>query len=116
MRDYPLPSYALSIWLAGDNIMLGVPPRDGETKPHTLVLPLAKCGVAMNDWGTEALAINKGWEALLHILRERRKVGAHSAIGTPAEPVQYDLDKMLQHIRRYDSRGKVEVSLEDLGL
>lgn len=115
---YPLPSYALSIWLSGDRLMLGVPGDDRvpNDRPHTLAIPLDRCGVEMNDWGTSPLATQRGWHALLETLRERAREGYIPKLGSKACPTQYNLDEIQRRITRYNSQGKAEITLEELDL
>lgn len=79
--DYPVPHHAAYCWLTGDVLNLGLPPEPGHDKGHTVVLP------ATLDGARRLLAI------LQHRQRQVREKRSLS-VGTPAAPIQYDLDKM----------------------
>jgi len=42
---YPLPSYAASIWIAGDDLMIAFPGQGPESKGHTIKLPSSETGL-----------------------------------------------------------------------
>lgn len=81
MQD--IPASHVSIWLEGSALCIALP------NSHTVMLPLGK-------WkdGPEGTRLNIGFEIFLDILRQRAT--APGPIGTPAAPVQYDLDKMVE--------------------
>ena len=79
MSDYPLPSYAASIWIAGDQIQCGF---DG----HTVAFPNTEVGLTL----------------LLAVLRERGRAGVSNVIGTPSSPTQYGVERALVNDRRYN--------------
>lgn len=84
MRDFPLPSYAAHIWIAGDEIKLVLPsPLDAPA--HVLTLP-------NND---------KGLTRALAILREREHE-SHSTIGKPSAPSQYQVETALANDAKYN--------------
>lgn len=127
-ETYPLPAHAISVWIAGDKLCLGIPPC-GDSKPHTLYIPLDRCGVEVSAFG-QPLASQRGWFAILDILKERARgsyrnrkglIFDQPQLGTRADPPQYQLDQILKAMaegkaRKFDSAGKEELSLEDLGL
>jgi len=121
VTTYPLPSHAVSIWLAGDRLMIGVPPV-GDERPSTKVIPLDNCFYDDKNVG------QRGWAVLLNLLRDRSRMereGKKPWLGTKGDPVQYDIEKMLKHMRREQREHKKVVkalvkekplTLEDLGL
>ena len=83
-RDYPAPSYAASIWTAGENIHMTLPPVYGQERGHSVIFP------------------NKpeGWLAIAMILRDREtKERSRSIIGTAAAPTQWDIDIVLKAMK-----------------
>lgn len=81
MSEYPLPHYAVSVWLSGDKLMVAYPPLPGNQKGHTVVLPNTPAGLAV----------------LQESLQERQREG-YQKIGTKATPVQYDIDEILRRM------------------
>jgi hypothetical protein len=71
---YPPPSYAATIWLSGDTIMLSLP------EASTIQIPLSR---------------PKAIEALLTVLRVRAQ-SRTPAIGEPGAPVRNDVEKALE--------------------
>jgi hypothetical protein len=122
MNSYPLPAHAVSVWLAGDRLMIGIPPVNGDERPSTKVIPLDRCFVDKNA------ASQTGWRFLLNLLSERTEMiaqGKKPYLGTKGDPVQYDIEKMLKHMRREKREHRKVVkalgkdrplTLEDLGL
>ena len=45
MDKYPLPDYAVSVWIAGDNLMVAFPGQ-GTDRGHTIKLPASQAGLA----------------------------------------------------------------------
>ena len=126
-ETFPLPRYAASIWLAGDNLMLGLPPSDGHERGHTVVIPLSKCASqrAIGEWEHDhgvvdlsRYASTVGFTTLLSVLAERERAGRISPrLGERSEPTQYNIDEILRRVTRYTARGEVAgTSLADLGL
>lgn len=113
MRDFPLPSYAAHIWIAGDEIKLVLPsPLDAPA--HVLTLP--------NN--------ERGMERALAILREREHE-SHSTLGKPSAPTQHQTDRALHNDARYNAwlremrensterqreKAEAEQFLKDIGL
>lgn len=113
ISGYPLPSYAATIWLAGENICIALP-SGASQKSHTIRIPVAKCSIETSEWG-EPLARQRGWMVLLDILKQRQQL-REAPIGTRAAPVQYDIEEMLRAIqpKRYTTSGQEEISYDDL--
>lgn len=107
-QAYPLPSYALSVWLVGHELKVGIPGLGPLGQGHTISIPLAKCQVSDEAWG-------RGWGALLDMLKSQERAGrTHSdrRLGTKAAPVQHDVERAL--VRKFDSQGKQTLSFEEL--
>lgn len=107
-RAYPMPSYALSVWLVGHELKAGIPGLGPLGQGHTISIPLAKCQVSDEAWG-------RGWGALLDMLKSQERAGrTHSdrRLGTKAAPVQHDVERAL--VRKFDSQGKQTLSFEEL--
>ena len=106
---YPLPDYALTVWVAGDNLMVAFP-GCGTERGHTIKLPASAAGL----------------QTAITILKDRehakdRRIGNHSA------PTQWNLesDKRYKAWLKAMSDGKAkeeaalaeaEELLEELGL
>jgi hypothetical protein len=116
---YPLPSYASTIWLAGDHLCLAIA-SGPDSKPHVIRLPLAKCQVERTASGATA-GTAMGWQALLEVLKQRQATQAKPVrLGDRAAPVQYDIDEMLGAMRnapkakRFGPSGQRELDYDDL--
>lgn len=83
MSDYPIPSYAVSLWVAGDQLWLAFPPLDGE-RGHSVPYPLTERGIAL------------ALETLKH-----RRLGARS-LGEAGAPTRYQVERELYHDPRYN--------------
>jgi hypothetical protein len=90
---YPPPSYALSIWLSGDAIMLAVP------EAGTIPISLDRLEPQINDFGN-VVPGNRGLAVLLDLLRARMASRAPT-IGQPAAPVRYDIEQALASDEKY---------------
>ena len=106
-RDYPIPGYAVTVWLAGDKLHVCFPPTVG-TKSHTAIFP----------------ATDKGVLLFLQVMRER-KPGL--TIGHAGEPTQYQIERTLAGDRKYNAwlrlmetsearQAELEAMLEEIGL
>jgi hypothetical protein len=126
-ETYPIPKYTAYIWLAGDNLMLGLPPSDGHERGHTVVIPLAKCASLrpIGDWESDhgvvdlsRYAATVGFTTLLSVLAERERAGRISPrLGERSEPTQYNIEQILRRVTKYTSNGRAApTSLDDLGL
>jgi hypothetical protein len=111
---YPLPFYAMQIWLAGDTIHLALPSgQDG--KSHIVRIPLAKCSIETSEWG-QPLARQLGWVVLQDILKSRQQQREAPRIGQRSAPVQYDIEAMLRAVspKKFDGRGVEQLDYEQL--
>jgi len=79
MSDYPLPSYAASVWVVGDQVHAGF---DG----HTVAFPNTETGLTL----------------LLAVLRERARDNAFNKIGTKSSPTKYAVERALVNDKRYN--------------
>lgn len=76
--DYPLPSYAVGMWLVGDEIAVRIPPSDGHDSGHVLRFP----------------ATEIGFRGVVSLLKAREAHKGMAKIGTRAAPTQHDLERM----------------------
>lgn len=90
---YPPPSYAITLWLAGDAIMLAIP------EAGTIPIPLERLEPQVNDFGA-VVPGNRGLAVLLDLLRSRMASRAPT-IGQPAAPVRYDVEQALANDEKY---------------
>jgi hypothetical protein len=108
-RDYPLPSYAVALWLSGGDLLVAMSPEPGESSGHTVRLPLSKLTVVPNAAGFA------GWAVLLDLLKARERSGRSVTarkIGNPASPTGHEIEQRL--VKRYDKSGQVEVTFDSL--
>ena len=80
---YPVPHYAATIWLAGNDIMLGFE-QTAEAKGFSIRIP----------------ANEKGLAIAMQILRDREKLATPATTGTRAEPTQHILDAWMREYRK----------------
>jgi len=103
--EYPVPRHAAYIWTAGDQIFVGFPPQAAEEFGHTVRLPADLAGM----------------RALLETLKERERQ-PQSLIAQRAEPTQYQLDKIIDHMKhqkkvdREKRLAEADALLSELGL
>jgi hypothetical protein len=71
---YPLPAYAVSMWVVGDNLMVAFPGTVSE-KGHTIKLPASAGGL----------------QAAITIMKDRARA-TDLRIGNKGTPTQYDLE------------------------
>lgn len=117
---YPLPSYATTIWLAGEHLHLALP-SGPDGKAHTIRIPLAKCSIEQTEGGS-TLGRQMGWQALLAILKERSALANRPVrLGDRAAPVQYDIDAMVRAVsststkpKVFNARGTEQIDYDDL--
>lgn len=107
-RDYPIPSYAVYVWIAGDKLHVCFPPTLG-TKSHSVTFP----------------ANAKGADLFFKVMRERKP--GQLAIGSKAEPTAYQLERALVKDKKYNEwldamhisderQAELEKLLEEIGL
>ena len=98
-RDYPIPSYAVYMWMVGDKLHVCFPPSIG-TRSHTAIFP-----------GTA-----KGLELAIQMLRERKR--GQLTIGHKGEPTNYQVERTLAGDRKYNDwlrkREKAKVQQKEL--
>lgn len=76
---YPLPAYAVSVWVAGDSLMVAFPGTASE-QGHTIKLP-ASAG---------------GFQAAINIMKDRAAAKSLK-LGNRGTPTQWDTDRMMAH-------------------
>lgn len=92
MDKYPLPSYAVSVWVAGDSLMVAFPGTVTE-QGHTIKLPASEGGL----------------RAAISIMKERSRAES-LRIGNAGTPTQWDTDRQMAHwgrMLRLDAIAKV---------
>lgn len=98
---YPTPSYAATIWIAGNEICLGF--SETRNSPgHTTRLPCTE----------------KGLQVALQILRARQALPSGSSqVATLAEPTQFNLDReLMKYQKRVTLSADPDEALKELGL
>lgn len=132
-RLYPLPSYAASIYISGDQLHIGLEPLEEDGRGRQIIIPLDQCGIEptqpehkCEECGHHQRAnrsvksTQRGWLALLTLLRERAHLGHVSSISTPANPTQWNIDQILRsfggEVKYVGSKKKVSdtMTLEDI--
>lgn len=74
-ESYPLPSYAVSMWVTGDSLMVAFPGTVSE-KGHTIKLPASAGGL----------------DAAIRIMKDRA-AAADLRLGNAGTPTQYDIER-----------------------
>lgn len=103
---YPIPSYAATVWLAGDKLAVSFPPLPGLDKSHTIQVPCTEEGI----------------KALATVLRDREHGfdTAQAKLGTKGSPTQYNLAEMIKAMKvtRIEPKrdGSKITDIEELGL
>lgn len=103
--NYPLPSYAISLWHRGDGLVVQLP--DGRQ----LMLPLERLQVDRQR------ADQRGWAELLGLLAARRDCAQRNerpALGSQASPLASELELALKGARKFQANGRRKLSAEDL--
>ncbi len=106
---YPLPDYAVSVWVAGDDLMIAFPSSRTE-RGHTIKLPASAGGL----------------KAAITILKARSAERSH-LLGERGTPTQYEMETALSSDDKYKAwlksmdAAKVEAEdakafLQELGL
>lgn len=107
---HPVPSYAASIWVVGDNLMVAFPGQGPEDIGHTIVLPIHEAGL----------------KTVINVLKDRAKA-RDLRIGNRGTPTQWQAenDARWQALLRAAStdrkerertRREAEAWLKELGL
>lgn len=110
-EHYPLPQHAAYIWDNGQSIMIGFPPLPGQTKGHSIAIPLDRCEVVLTDGGSVP-ASQSGFALLLRLLRERASAPG-ARIAAPGELTQDQCDRAMRaHISALSSARAEELRLE----
>jgi hypothetical protein len=89
---YPSPSYAITLWLSGDRIMLALP------EASIVEIPLERFEAVTNDFGN-VLPVNRGVAVLLDILRSRAQ--SRQTIAQPGAPLRYSVESALESDEKY---------------
>jgi len=103
---YPLPVTAVYAWLAGEAIMIGLPPTEGHTHGHTIAIPLRNCSIEVGESGT-TLSRQRGWESLLRLLQARATAKVAPKIGEQADITQAQIDAFLRAARLRRAEAKL---------
>lgn len=82
-ESYPLPAYACSVWVAGDDLMVAFPGQGPEGRGHTIRLP----------------ASTGGLQVALTIMRERQSA-PDLRLAQRGTPTQYDLETISRYMAR----------------
>lgn len=92
---YPLPAHAASIWFTGTSLNLTFP------NDQTIVIPLERCGVETNEWGSP-LPSQRGWAVILQCLKDRATASREeSKIGQRGQPTQYEVERAMALDTKY---------------
>lgn len=84
MSEYPLPSYAASVWTLGDRLVLSFPsPLDAPA--HVVQFPNTP----------------KGMVLALETLREREREARSTTLGTKGAPSKYQVERALAEDNKY---------------
>jgi len=88
-ESYPLPSYAVSLWIAGDDLWLAFPGQGPEGRGHSVRLPASVGGL----------------QAAIKILRAR-ETAEDLRIAQRGTPTQYDLERIAEYMLKSDHAAK----------
>lgn len=83
MEKYPLPAYAVSVWIAGDDLFIAFPSSRTE-KGHTIKLPASAGGL----------------HAAVTIMKARSAERSH-LLGERGTPTAYEMETALSSDKRY---------------
>jgi hypothetical protein len=75
-ETYPIPGYAVTIWVAGDDLWIAFPGQGPEAKGHSVRLPASAAGLS----------------TAIAILKERAKA-PDLKLGHRGTPTQYELEQ-----------------------
>lgn len=91
---YPLPAYAVSMWVVGDNLMIAFPGTNTE-KGHTIKLPASAGGL----------------QAAITIMKDRARA-TDLRIGNSGTPTQYDLEAIGRFMARRKTNDELVAAKE----
>ena len=87
MTQYPLPSYAAHIWIAGDKIWLGFPGEKDGVREHSVPFP----------------ATDKGFSLILATIKARQEAPCANWLGTRGAPCRHEIERQLANDKRYNA-------------
>lgn len=93
-EKYPLPEYAVNVWVAGDNLMVAFPGTVTE-QGHTIKLPASQAG----------------FQTIVRILRDRA-TAKDLRLGNEGTPAQYDLEADQRYAIILRAMGEAKASDE----
>lgn len=107
---YPIPSYAVSLWVAGDDLWLAFPGQGPEGKGHSVRLPASLAGM----------------QTAVALLRDRSQA-KDLKLGNRGTPTQYELEQDRKYgailaamaadtQEKREVRAKAQAELAELGL
>lgn len=88
-ETYPLPSYAVSMWVSGDDLWIAFPGQGPEARGHSVRLPASPAGLA----------------TAIKIMRERSHA-TDLRLAQKGTPTQYDLEAISNYMLRTDHVAK----------
>lgn len=113
-EPFPLPSYAASFWVAGDDLWIAFPGQGPQERSHSIRLPASAAGMA----------------AAIKIMRDRSQA-ARLELSNRGTPTQYEVERALASDANYAyilgamasakavteaDRAAARAELEELGL
>lgn len=107
---YPIPAYAVNLWIAGDDLWIAFPGQGPEERGHSVRLPASVAGM----------------QTAITILRERAQARS-LRLGERGTPTQYELEQdkkygaILEAMKadstaKREDRARAEAELAELGL
>ena len=107
---YPIPAYAVNLWVSGDDLWIAFPGQGPEERGHSVRLPASVAGM----------------QTAITILKERSQAKSLK-LGERGTPTQYELEQdrkyaaILEAMKadtaeRREARAKAEAELAELGL
>jgi len=78
MSDYPMPSHACMMWVAGDTLFVRFPPQAGHDTGHVVQFQADEIGL----------------KGLVSVMRARAKHQAQLSVGHKATPTQWDVQRL----------------------
>ena len=107
---YPIPDYAVNLWVSGDDLWIAFPGQGPEERGHSVRLPASVAGL----------------QTAITILKERAQAKSLK-LGERGTPTQYELEQdrkyaaILEAMKadtaeRREAQAKAEAELVELGL